>query len=93
MYMRAAGNLVNQLNHHSEHVRQRQHGNEIDTGVTFHVIDRILYIGRKGTIGQHDSLGCSGCAGRIVNQSEVIEIVFAVVYIFRSEPFRVTFLK
>lgn len=83
-YMGAARELEKQLHQHAEHMRQRQHRHQRQPRVALHVVYRELHVGRQSAVRQHHALGRRGRPRGVVDERQLVEVVFAVMHVRRA---------
>ena len=70
-----AGELVEEFEHHTEHVCERQHADVGQSRMVGNVILTEAHVGREVLLGDHNALGATGRTGGIVDDSEVVHVL------------------
>ena len=59
--MCSGGNAVKEVEHQSEYMSQREHGNNAVAGFQPYLIINVNHVGKDAAIGEHYSLGIACC--------------------------------
>ena len=78
-HVRAACQLIDELEHHAEHMCQRKHRNNVVCRAVGNMFLAVGAIGGKASIRQHHTLRVRSCAGSVVDECKVVQVVVAIV--------------
>ena len=76
--MATAGQLIQKLKSKPEHMRQRQHGDNIPAHLVGNTCLPKFNVGAYASVSKHYAFGCTGGARSVINYRKVIEIILWV---------------
>ena len=89
--MHALGHLIEELEHHAVHVGRRKHGHTLHAGFQHRagIVLREVNVGIQGPVRDHDALGETGGAGRVVDHGQFLGGILVIIEVLGAEILRI----